>query len=351
MPAKEGAPMAVKSRKPSYESGIRYARIAMMLTEEPLGVPLQRIQRELGVSGRTVDRYVRELVRMRGKLGQMVVEAAGAGASRKLRMVSRRGGPSSNVYQAAAMYSSLALLKFLEGTVLKSGVDDIWERVRTNLPSAWQFRLRDFNRKFYTVQYVPKDYRPYEEQIDVIMRALLDEIRLRIHYASMNRTDGSDRTHDFNPYTLVQYRGGLYLLGRSHRRSGIIYLAIERMRSVEFIKDAHGIDERFQLPASYNPTTFVQGAFGIVSEDRETTVVLKSLSPETDARLRARTIHPSQQLSTGRDGRMLLRLKLKGTAELANWIMAMSPFIRVVEPKALRDEIKARIRETSRVYA
>lgn len=342
--------MPVKSRKPTYESGIRYARIAMMLAEEPLGVPLARLERELGVSGRTVDRYARELIRMRGKLGQMMVETAGAGANRKLRLVTRRGGPSSNVYQAAAMYSSLALLKFLEGTVLKSGVDDIWERVRTNLPPAWQFRLRDFNRKFYTVQYVPRDYRPYEEQIDVIMRALLDEKRLRIHYASMNRTDGSDRTHDFNPYTLVQYRGGLYLLGRSHRGPGIIYLAVERMRSVAFIKDESGIDEKFQLPASYNPATFVQGAFGIVSEDRETAVVLKSLSAETDARLRARTIHPSQQVSIGRDGRALLRLKLKGTAELANWIMAMSPFIKVLEPKSLRDEIRARIRDSARVY-
>ncbi|MHB8381346.1 MAG: helix-turn-helix transcriptional regulator [Candidatus Binataceae bacterium] len=342
--------MATKSRKPTYTSGIRYARIAMMLAEEPLGVPLQRIQRELEVSERTVDRYVREFVRMRGKLGQMVVEATGAGVNRKLRLAARRGGPASNVYQAAALYSSLALLKFLEGTVLKSGVDDIWERVRTNLPPAWQFRLRDFNRKFYTVQYVPKDYRPYEEQIDLIMRALLDQKRLRINYAAMNRTDGSDLAHDFNPYTLVQYRGGLYLLGRSHRGPGIIYLAVERMHSVGFIKDESGADERFQLPASYNPATFVQGAFGIVSEDRETTVVLKSLSPESDARLRARTVHPSQQLSVARDGRTVLRLKLKGTAELANWIMAMSPFIKVIEPKELRAEIKSRIRDTARIY-
>ncbi len=342
--------MASKARKPSYASGIRYARIAMMLYEEPLGVPLARIRRELGVSERTVDRYVREFLRLRGRLDQAVVEAAGSGTSRKLRLIARRSGPSSNLYQAAALYLSLAILKFLEGTVLQSGVDDIWERVRTNLPAALQFKLRDFNRKFYAVQYAPKDYRPYEEQIDVILRALLAEQRLRIHYAALNRVDGSDLVHDFNPYTLVQYRGGLYLLGRSDRGSGIIYLAVERMRSVAFIKDASGKEERFQLPASYNPATFVQGAFGIVSGDTETIVVLKSLSAESDLRLRARTVHPSQKLSVGRDGRTLLRLRVKGTAELTNWIMAMSPYIKVLEPKALREEIRARIRDTARIY-
>jgi predicted DNA-binding transcriptional regulator YafY len=342
--------MASKARKPTYASGVRYARIAMMLYEEPLGVPLGRIRRELGVSERTVDRYVREFLRLRDKLGRLVVEAAGIAPSRKLRLIAKRGGPSSNVYQAAALYLSLAILKFLEGTVLQSGVDDIWERVRTNLPPTLQLRLRDFNRKFYAIQYVPKDYRPYEEQIDLVLRALLDEKRLRIHYAALNRVDGSDLVHDFNPYTLVQYRGGLYLLGRSHRGPAIIYLAVERMRSVEFIKDASGNDERFQLPASYNPAAFVQGAFGIVSGDSETIVVLKSLSAESDVRLRARTVHPSQKVSVGRDGRTLLRLKVKGTAELGNWIMAMSPYIKVLEPRTLREEIKARIRDSARIY-
>ncbi|MGH7781900.1 MAG: helix-turn-helix transcriptional regulator [Candidatus Binataceae bacterium] len=342
--------MAIASRKPTYESGIRYARIAMMLYEEPLGVSLARIRRELGVSERTVDRYVREFLRMRGKAGQMIVEAAGSGSARKLRLVTRRSGPSSNVYQAAALYVSLGLLKFLEGTVLQSGVGDIWERVKKNLPPAMQLGLRDFNRKFYAVEYVPKDYRPYEDQIDLILRALIGEKRLRIQYAAMNRIDGTDLIHDFDPYTLVQYRGGLYLLGRSHRGSRIIYLAVERMRSVDFIKDSSSNDERFHLPASYNPAAFVQGAFGIVSGDRETAVVLKSLSPESDARLRARTVHPSQKVSVGRDGRMLLHLKLKGTAELSNWIMAMSPYIEVLEPIALREEIKARIRDTARIY-
>ncbi len=342
--------MANESRKPSYASGIRYARIAMMLSEEPLGVPLARIRRELGVSQRTVDRYVREFLRMRTKLGHQIVETSGAGESRRLRLVSRRSVPGSNIYQAAALYLSLDVLKFLDGTVLKSGVDDIWDRVRANLPRAWQLRLKDIQRKFYAVQYVPKDYHRYEQQIDRILLALLQEKRLRIHYTAIGRLDETDLVHDFDPYTLVQYRGGLYLLGRSHRGSKIIYLAVERMRSVDFIRDADGNPQGFHLPASYNPAAFVQGTFGIVTGDSETDVVLKSLSPESDVRLRARTIHPSQKLTVGRDGRMRLRLKLKGTAELANWLMAMSPYIEVEQPADLREEIKQRIRTTARMY-
>ena len=115
----------------------------------------------------------------------------------------------------------------------------------SNLSSTQQTRLSGLERKFYAVPYAPKDYTDFSEQLDVILRALLDQSRLSVDYAGLT---GEGHRHDFDPYSLMAYRGGLYLLGYSHRSKSIIYLAVERMRSVEFIRQPDGAATRFVFP-------------------------------------------------------------------------------------------------------
>src|SRR5208282_6500402 len=111
-----------------------------------------------------------------------------------------------------------------------------------NLSFMQRTRLSDLERKFYAVPYAPKDYSEFSEQLDVILRALLDQTRLKVDYAGLT---GEGHEHDFDPYSLIAYRGGLYLLGHSHRSSAIIYPAVERIRSVEFIHQADRTPARF----------------------------------------------------------------------------------------------------------
>ena len=65
----------------------------------------------------------------------------------------------------------LTLLKFLEGTVIKESVEDLWERSFKNSAAHEQQQLTDFDRKFYTIPYAPKIYRDYDDQLDLILRA------------------------------------------------------------------------------------------------------------------------------------------------------------------------------------
>jgi len=334
-------------RKPTYGAAIRLARIATGLFSRPYGWSLRAIAESLEISERTLARYVSVL---RGDLldshGTPLVEVVSTGGERRLRLVSSMKAAEASSYQVALLYFSLTVLKFLEGTVLKEGVEGLWEKIFQNLSFMQRTRLSDLERKFYAVPYAPKDYSEFSEQLDVILRALLDQTRLKVDYAGLV---GEGRQHDFDPYSLIAYRGGLYLLGYSHRRNAITYLAVERIRSVEFIREPDGTLARLIYPRGFDPAAHTEGTFGIV-DGPETKVELRIHSEQTAAYVRSRTIHRSQRFARRRDGTTIMTMTVRGTTELANWIMSMGPWIEVLKPAALRKEIAQRHADASRLY-
>jgi predicted DNA-binding transcriptional regulator YafY len=333
-------------RKPTYGAAIRLARIVAGLFSKPYGWSFKSIAETLEISERTLARYVSVLrTDLIDSQGGPIVEVVAAG-DRKLRLVSSIKAAEASSYQVALLYFSLTVLKFLEGTVLKEGVEGLWEKVFQNLNVTQQTRLSALERKFYAVPYAPKDYTDFSEQLDVILRALLDQSRLKVDYAGLT---GEGHHHDFDPYSLIAYRGGLYLLGHSHRSNATIYLAVERIRSVDFIQQADGAQVRFGYPPRFNPEAHTEGTFGIV-DGPETKVELKIHSAQTEAYVRSRTIHRSQRFAHRRDGSTILTMTVKGTTELANWIMSMGPWIEVLKPAALRKEIAERHAKAARLY-
>ena len=150
--------------------------------------------------------------------------------------------------------------------------------------------------------------------------------------------------HEFEPYTLAMYKGGLYLLGRSHRGSGIIYLAVERIRHAE------RLEERFVYPRGYSPERHTQGIFGII-EGAETRVELRLLSPETAAYVASRRLHPTQRLIHRRDGTAVLTMVVRGTEELKAWILSLSPYVEVIRPRELREAVGRQLAEAARLHA
>ena len=78
------------------------------------------------------------------------------------------------------------------------------------------------------------------------------EHRLRIDYAT-------GIVHDLDPYTLVAYRGGLYLIGKTHLKDRITTLAVERMLKVELLAGEGGAFQKFIYPPSFRPRPLYRG--------------------------------------------------------------------------------------------
>src|SRR2546426_8496984 len=121
--------MERRSRPAPYGTATRLARIVYGLMGRPHGWSFEAIQEELAISERTLLRYVaacrRELVDGEGR---PLLEAVRRGERRVLRLAEGARAPDSTSYQALSLYLALTVFAFLDGTVLKDGVEDLWRR-------------------------------------------------------------------------------------------------------------------------------------------------------------------------------------------------------------------------------
>lgn len=340
-------PARAVARKPTYGAAARLARIVLELTSRPFGWNFDAICKELRISERTLLRYIAVCrTQLVDSAGRSQIEVAQRGERRLLRLANRAQSAESTAFEAASLYFTFTMLRFLEGTVLRDLVAALWDKVLQGIPPAERFRVADLDRKFHSVAYAPKVYREHDRHLDMIFRALLHNLRLRVDYAGLA---GEGHRHNFEPYTLLAYRGGLYLLGKSDVYNRVIYLAVERIRSVELLAAPDGQPERFAYPRTYRPESYLNGVFGLI-DGPETRVEL-SMKGETEALLRSRMVHPSQQFYHRAGGSTVLAMTVKGTTELRNWILSMGPWIEVLKPAELRAEVADLLLKASSLYA
>jgi predicted DNA-binding transcriptional regulator YafY len=335
-PSRYAAPRG--HRKPTYPAALRFARLVHELHRRPGGVSLADLRVVLdGISDRAIRRYVAACRELTDHRGRPVIEPYRIAGRPALRLADHAVALDSAKYDVLAVYFALALLRVLEGTAFRDSAQRLWERLRRALPPLTQTRLGDVDRKFYSIPYAVKDYREHTETVDLIVQCLLEQRRMRIDYGD------PPRTHEFEAYTLAEYRGGLYLIGRSHMGEKIVTLAVERIRR------ADRLPERFDYPARYSPAKHTEGTFGII-EGEETRVDLRILNDDTLRFLRARRIHPTQQFRRRSDGTWLLSMRVRGTTELANWVLGHTPWIEVIRPRELREHVKERLAKAVALY-
>lgn len=336
-------------RRATYPAARRIARLVHELSAHPHGWSFEAIQRELSIGERTLLRYVdvcrSELV---DAYGEPLLEVLQRGGRRLLRLKESGRHTHATALNAVSLFFTLSMIRFLEGTVLKENADALWERVRQSVPLAARRLLARLDRKLFAVSFVPKDYAAHSETIDEIVQALVYEYRLTVDYAGLL---GEGKVHDFEPYTLLSYRGGLYLVGRSRLYERVIWLAVERIRSVRPTPgDGRRGRARFTYPDDFHPERYTDGMFGVV-DGPETEVELAIENARTEAYLTTRTVHPTQRFTRGTDGRLRLLMRVRGTVELANWIMGLTPWVEVLRPRELRQEIAARLGAAAARYA
>jgi proteasome accessory factor B len=158
------------------------------------------------------------------------------------------------------------------------------------------------------------------------------------------------RAHEIDPYTLIAYRGGLYLVGKTHAHEHITTLAVERILSAQLCVGEDGAFHKFVYPAKFRPERYIEGAFGIIADEKPVSVEILIHNRETETYLRARTIHSTQTFTKRRDGKSVLEMTVRGTTELRNWIMGFGPWLEVLRPPELRKELSSLMRQASRNY-
>lgn len=336
--------------RPTYGAAGRLAQIIHLLHSHPMGLTFADLTDRLGVSQRTLARYVATLREQFGPHeGLPSVEVVRNG-SRPGRLRFRRVREDDDIapgtaYELLSMYLALDLMNFLEGTVLGDVAQDLLDRFQTHLLRENNHEatllLKDFDKKFFHWSEAPKDYHKQGNIIHELINAIVMQKELTISYKSPQQH--RIKEHTLKPLSLLMYKRALYLVGRKPPKEEgqperDLTFAVERIRSTSMSGAS------FFYPEDYNPKGRFMSSFGLV-QDKEISEVKLIWDERVAENIQSRRWHPSQQFKTLENGDLEMTLDVQPGSEFIAWLQSYLPFVEVVAPDSLRQQLRENLQK------
>lgn len=332
------AKRAAPARRPQSEMAVeRYApaqrlhQLRTMLGSSS-GVSVYTIAERFGVSVRTAIRYLRALESAGEPLFHIT---SGKQKLWRLHPAARKETIALSTQQAVTLFLSRRIFDFLKGTGFEKSLEEIFDKLEATLRRR-EYDTKNLERKLFDVNEAPHLYEGRHEDINDIVTALLREQRLLL---TRERT----KPFQFEPYTLLVYKKGLYIVGYSHHHQSVRMFALDSIRDAKWLRG-----EGFEYPKDYQPSQMVEGNFGLIGGERPTRVRLL-FDVEAARYLERRLWHPSQAITKTERG-VEMTMEVSGTTELKTWVLGWGDRVEVLEPGSLRDAVAGEHRRSAAKY-
>jgi predicted DNA-binding transcriptional regulator YafY len=316
----------------------RVDRLREILSRHPKGLSLYELADGLGVTVRTMRRYMVEIER-EFELESVPVKAGGQ------RLWRIRSGeiPRKLELRRTQAYALLAARRVFEpmrGSTLFEEID-----LATNKLLAFAQRpgrgpnagLADarLEQRFLYLPHAPKNYAQKTEELDDLFQAVSDLRPLSLLYRSALRSEEERIT--IHPYALVLHRDSIYCVGYHVGRQEIRTFVLDRMRDTQC-----AVSERFDLPEDFLVEQYFQGEFGIWRDSTPHKVVI-DFDAQAAEYVRMRTVHASQKLQSIAAGGLRLTMTVGNLLPVVSWVLEWGGRARVLEPPELIDKVKAEL--------
>jgi len=166
--------------------------------------------------------------------------------------------------------------------------------------------------------------------IGLIHQAIMGFQKLKLVYRPLYTDDITKRKVD--PYYLFFEEEFWYFRGYCHLREEVRTFALDRIISLKIL------EEHF-IPRNIAPEEEFSGAFGTVVDGEPVEVVLR-FDPECKPYIQRKKWHESQRERELKDGRLELRFRVNGLEGITPWIYRWLPYVEVVSPKDLRENVQ-----------
>jgi len=229
---------------------------------------------------------------------------------------------------------------FLKGTPFQEDMATIFRKVNSVLPPRSAAHLERIARVSLPLLQGARDYGKVAASLRTIREALLFQRRITLRYLARGKSNAEP--YQVDPYTLLFYKGGLYLLAFAHNRRGLRTFAAERISAVELEK------ERFEIPDDFRPEEQFRSAFGIV-EELPMQVRIR-FAPAVAQTVKERIWHATQKLRSCKDGSVELSFTAGGKMEIISWLLSYGAHAEILEPSELREEMRRTAQEMANIY-
>ena len=337
----------MKPRKDSYRTGVGMVQMLRLLEERSTGrMSVADLAEDLGVSERTVRRYADAIAEnlQNEALQPLVLRELWRGRA-AVRLNRPSASLGASIYQYAATWMAARVLGAEQHSLLSDSVGDVVERLDVHHRQGRDALAALMRQVFCYVSFGAKDYRDKEQILDRIVRATLRGRPTDIVY---RRPGGEPRARRIEPFTIVLYRDGLYLLARTETSDGpaMRLFAIERIEGA-----AQDTTATFTRPKTFDPRRYFRNRIGVFIDEKDPEDVDVAFKPGAAAVARQRSWPGLAGWTEGEDGRWVLHLSVRTTPETVSWVLAWGDQVEVLKPEWLRVEVKGVLEKALEPYS
>jgi len=328
-------------RKPSpgrpsgqYTQAVRLFRLFQLLEASPEGVRIDDAARELGVTARSIRRDLKAL-----ELANTEIEHIDVDGERRVRRM-RTGRTTEPIrltrYQRYSLAAVRRVFDVLAGTPLHDDVSQLYARL---FPSGDEDGA--MIERFVYIPEAPKSYRKLKDQIYDIYEGILRTFTLQFQYETGSTPGGSRKVE---PYALVLYQNGLYVVGRDVQKEAMRTFAVERMRRVRVLSNLP-----FKRDPSVDVSKMFEGAFGLFYNGERQHVVVEFTAAVAQY-IEPREWHATQKMTRLEDGGLRVELDVTNTTEVEGWVMRWGHDAVVREPAELARSVREKHQKAAARY-
>ena len=303
------------------DRGARILKIQTLLQGNPHGLSTGEIARRTGVNPRTTYRDIRALESMNVPLyedrGRILIDRNYFVAPVKFTLP-----------QAMALLMGVRLMH-RHTNEADPDVADAFTKLAAVLPAPVAEYVHATVRQMAERPPNPT----YSRVLQTIALSWAGRKAVRIWYPGSNH---QVKPRVIEPYFLEPSLIGhsSYVVARDRGLNEMRTFKLERITRAEQTNDA------YEVPADFDVNSYLAGAWGIYHSGEPTVVRLQFYPPAAE-RVRESIWHPSQQLSDGPKGSVLMTVTVTGTIEITPWILGWGDAVEVLAPPDLREKIAA----------
>ena len=320
-----------KGRKPKRYSQV--ARISVMLRRLIGGATVAELADEFQVTKRQIHRDLQQIE----DSGYPLEQEEG-----KWRLPPGFKGLEVAVspYELMSLHLALSHLAYLKGTPFVEDLEAVIRKVEAGLPDKVRNHLERIVTTFASLQRPVRAYATQRQVIESVRKALLRQLTVVLH--GYRKPEGHPQDYRVDPYGLILYQYGLYLIGYSHPARALRIFALERVKTITVTEDM------FVLPRSASFMERLDRTFGLIEESLQDVKIW--IAPEWAYFVQERTWHPTQAVKLQKDGSVILTMQCGGLDELTAWVLSFGPGAKVLSPQSLINQVSSQLTAAAQSY-
>lgn len=312
---------------------LRLLQVLELLSSQP-GISMSDLVRELGLSERTIYRYLDTLS---SEMNVPLYHRAGGYHLNGKAFLGPLNFTSEELFVTAlALSTTPAASTKTFAEYAKSAFRKIESAVSTGAIETVQPWL-----EHSTVQKSPYCPNELPDMLEKILNSTVVGKQLKIDYYSAR--SAREKEMVFEPYAIAFRRHAWYVAGFSREHRKVIQLKMVRIRSIS----ETGV--KFIPPADFSVDDFYARSWEVWSGDTETEVQVR-FSAKVAPIVKETRRHPTQRIEDQPDGSIIFSVRVDGSTEIGFWILGWGSEAEVLAPQVLRDHIASCARQMAQIY-